>query len=75
MCLAIPMRILKVEGNVGFVEVGGVRRRIYLDLIEEAQEGDYVIVHTGYAIHKIDESEARENLELIHQYLSPADDS
>lgn len=64
------MRILETDGNVGIVEVGGVKRRIFLDLVEGAVEGDYVIVHAGYAIHKIDEGEARENLELIHQYLS-----
>ncbi len=75
MCLAIPMRILKVEGNAGVVEAGGIKRRIYLDLVEEAQEGDYVIVHAGYAIHKIEESEAQENLELLRQYLSRTDDS
>jgi hydrogenase expression/formation protein HypC len=69
------MRILKVEGNAGVVEAGGVKRRIYLDLVEEAREGDYVIVHAGYAIHKIDESEAQENLELLQQYLSSTDDS
>lgn len=70
MCLAVPMRILKTEGNVGIVEVGGVKRRIFLDLVEGASEGDYVVVHAGYAIHKIDEKEARENLDLIRQYLS-----
>lgn len=75
MCLAIPMKILKVEGNIGIVEVGGVKRRIYLDLVEGAQLGDYVVVHTGYAIHKIDEKEAQENLDLIRQYLSTTDNS
>lgn len=70
MCLAIPMKILNVEGKEGIVETGGVKRRVYLDLIEDVREGDYVIVHAGYAIHKINEVEAQENLELIHQYLS-----
>ncbi len=72
MCLAVPMKILKIEENVGTVETGGVRRKIFLDLVDDAKEGDYVIVHAGYAIHTIDEKEAQENIELFNQFLSSA---
>ncbi|MEW5806410.1 MAG: HypC/HybG/HupF family hydrogenase formation chaperone [Acidobacteriota bacterium] len=70
MCLGIPMKVVKIEENLGIVETGGVKRRIFLDLIDDVKEGDYVIVHAGYAIHRIDEKEAQENLDLIRQYLS-----
>ncbi len=59
MCLAIPARIeqLVPPGNA-IVNLGGVRKEISLALVEDAGVGDYVIVHVGYALHKLDEEEA-----------------
>jgi len=65
MCLAIPMKIQKIEGGKGLVEIGGVQRQIGLDLLSEVHVGDYVIVHAGYAIQKLDENEALETLAII----------
>ena len=65
MCLAIPMKIQKIEGGKGLVEIGGVKRQIGLDLLSEVHVGDYVIVHAGYAIQKLDENEALETLAII----------
>lgn len=71
MCLAIPMQIMKIEGDSAVVEAGGIKKEIRLDLIDSAAEGDYVLIHTGYAIEKLDKAEAMETLELIKQvYLA-----
>ncbi|HZW50307.1 MAG TPA: HypC/HybG/HupF family hydrogenase formation chaperone [Rudaea sp.] len=66
MCLAIPARIeeLTGEGNA-IVDLGGVRKEISLALVEDANVGDYVIVHVGYALQKLDRAEAERTLELF----------
>jgi hydrogenase expression/formation protein HypC len=71
MCLAIPGKILDAE-DAGFsriarVQFGGAVRSVYLDLVPEAQPGDYVLVHVGFAISRIDEDEARRTFELLEQ--------
>jgi hydrogenase expression/formation protein HypC len=72
MCLAIPGQIVDAEvidGNrVGRVRFGGITRQAFLDFVPEAQPGDYVIVHVGFAISKVDEEEARQT----YQYLAQA---
>ena len=70
MCLAIPSQIVKIENDTAVIDVDGVRRQASLQLIEAPQVGDYVIVHAGFAIHKIDESEARESLKLLREAVS-----
>ena len=65
MCLAIPMKIKKIEDGKGLVEIGGTQRQIGLDLLSDARIGDYVIVHAGFAIQKLDEKEALETLAII----------
>jgi hydrogenase expression/formation protein HypC len=67
MCLAIPAQIRSVNGLEGEVEIGGVGRTISLWLTPEAQVGDYVHVHTGYAISVVDEEEALESLRLLRE--------
>ena len=67
MCLAVPMKIITIEGFSATVEADGVSREINLRLLEDAQVGDYVLVHAGFAIEKIDEQEAKETLELMQQ--------
>ena len=68
MCLGIPMQIREIDGNVAKAVLSGTTRQIYLDVLdEEAQVGDYVIVHAGFAIHKIDEKEAKETLDLFKE--------
>ena len=67
MCLAIPAQIKSVDGFEGEVEIGGVGRTISLWLTPEAQVGDYVYVHTGYAISVVDEEEALETLRLLRE--------
>jgi len=67
MCLAIPSKIIKIENNLGIIDVEGVTRETNLILIEDAKVGDYVIVHAGFAIRKIDEFEARESLKILRE--------
>ena len=68
MCLGIPMQIREIKGNVAKAVLSGTTRLVYLDVLdEEVQAGDYVIVHAGFAIHKIDEKEAEETLDLFQE--------
>ena len=67
MCLAIPARIESISGQQAEVDVGGVRRTIGLWLTPEAQVGDYVYVHTGFAISVVDEAVAMESLRLLQE--------
>ncbi len=67
MCLGIPMRIIEMEGQEAVAEAGGIRKRVRLDLLEGVQMGDFVLIHTGYAIERLDQEEALETLELIKQ--------
>jgi len=70
MCLAIPGRITRrMEGQRALVEVAGLEREISLDLLPDAAEGDYVLIHTGFAIQKVDEAEAEETLSLLEQLV------
>ncbi len=66
MCLAIPARIVTREpNNMAVIDIMGVTRTISLDLVPEAVEGDFVLVHAGFALHVIDEQTANETLELL----------
>jgi hydrogenase expression/formation protein HypC len=67
MCLAIPALVKSISGVTGEVEVGGVVRSTSLLLTPDAKVGDYVLLHTGYAISVIDEEEALKTLELMNQ--------
>jgi len=67
MCLGIPMMIIEKSGNDAVAESGGVRKNVRLDLLESAVIGDYVLIHAGYAIEKLDTQEALETLELLRQ--------
>lgn len=70
MCLAIPGRVVKLKDMMmAEVEIGGVTREVSLSLLPEAQVGDYVLVHTGFAIEKIDEKEAEETAKLLRQMI------
>ena len=67
MCLAIPVLIKSIEDKEAEVEIGGITRRISLELTPEARVGDYAIVHTGYAINILDQQEAEETLKLLEE--------
>jgi len=73
MCLAIPMKVVEIDGPVAQVEEGGVRREARVDLIDGVKLGDYVIVHAGVAIDRLDPEEARETLKLFEEMLKAAE--
>jgi len=70
MCLAIPSKIVKIEDNVATIDVDSVQREASLLLIENPEVGDYVIVHAGFAINKINEEDALESLKLLREAAS-----
>jgi len=73
--LAVPMRVVAVNGNEAEVEQGGTKLRVRVDLVEDVRVGDYVLVHAGFAIQKLDEEEAFETLRLLEMLgMSPLDD-
>jgi len=67
MCLAIPARIISIEGEDAEADVGGVQRKIGIMLTPSVKVGDYVLLHTGYAIGVIDPAEAEETLALFRE--------
>ncbi len=70
MCLAIPGKIVEivdVENQIAKVEVGGVRRGVHFGMVEDVKVGDYVLVHVGFAMSKVDEKEAEETLRLLRE--------
>jgi hydrogenase expression/formation protein HypC len=67
MCLAIPAKVTKIDGDMATIDVGGVTRSASLMLLTDVAVGDYVIVHAGFAIHKVDPEEAQESLKLLRE--------
>jgi len=65
MCLAVPVRVESIDDHMAQVELGGVTRPVCITLTPEVRVGDYVLVHTGYAISVVDEEEAKITLELF----------
>jgi hydrogenase expression/formation protein HypC len=72
MCLAIPMQITRIEGSCARCSAKGVERDVSLFLLQEesVREGDFVLIHVGYAIQKLTEEEARSSWELLDQMLA-----
>ena len=67
MCIGIPMRLTTRDGDLGTVEQGGLTHQVSLALLEEVAVGDYVLVHAGFAISRLDLEEANETLDLLRQ--------
>lgn len=67
MCLAVPGRVVELQGRAGKVDFQGIVREVQLDLVPGTQVGDWVLVHAGFAIQRVDETEARETLALLEQ--------
>jgi len=70
VCLAIPVKVVSIDGDEAETEIGGVRRRVSIAFTPEAKVGDYVLLHTGYAITVVDEAEAEETLKLLEEIAS-----
>ena len=67
MCLAIPSKIVAIDNGMATIDVDGVQRSCSLLLVQDAAVNDYVIVHAGFALHKIDEAAALESLRLLKE--------
>jgi len=67
MCLAIPSKVIEINDQMATIEIDGIRRNASLMLLDNVQLNDYVIVHAGFAIHKIDPVEAEETIELFRE--------
>lgn len=70
MCLSIPAKILSIEGETASASVGGTIIRTNLQLLDEVRVGDYVLIHTGFALQKISEEEALETIRIIEELES-----
>ena len=70
MCLAIPMQIESIEGDMAEVCIADTRRSISVALLDTPKIGEYVLVHAGFAIHKINEEEAAETIKLLNKMAS-----
>lgn len=67
MCLAVPMRVKRIEGNFALVEAGRVIRKVNIQMVNNVRIGDYVMIHAGFAIEKIDLKEAKKTLKDIDE--------
>lgn len=64
MCLAMPMKLVKIDGEDGMVEAGGLKRKANLSFLKKLKVGDYVLIHAGFAMEKIDEKEAKKTIRV-----------
>ncbi len=72
MCVGVPMRVVSIEGSDAVAEIDGVQRAASLMLLDdEVAVGDFVIVHAGFAIARLDESEAQETLRMMREAFAP----
>ena len=73
MCLAVPLKIISIKGKMGMGELGGVKRKISLMLLDKVRVGDYVLLHAGFAINKLETKEAEELLQLLREISEVSD--
>jgi hydrogenase expression/formation protein HypC len=72
MCLGVPMQVVRIDGTDIVAEIDGVKREASLMILDdEVKLGDFVIVHAGFAISKLDEEEARETLAMMREHFRP----
>lgn len=71
MCIGFPGKIISIDkNNVAIIDIGGTKREVCLDIVDDdVSVGDYVITHAGYAIHRVDEIEAKERLDLLKELI------
>ena len=70
MCLAIPAKVIEIKGQDAVVEFHNVRRDVRLDLVDDCQVGDFVLIHAGFVINKLDEQSAQESIALFNELLA-----
>jgi len=67
MCLAIPARVVRIMGNLAQVEMAGMNREVDIRLVSDARVGEFVLIHAGFAIEKIEKKEAEETLRILRE--------
>ena len=67
MCLSIPGKVISIEGDIAKASVGGVIIKAGLHMVDDVKVGDYILIHTGFALQKISDEEAQETLKLIKE--------
>ena len=67
MCIGVPCQIIEIQDYMATIEIGGVQRKARLDLLDDVAVGDYVIIHAGFAIQKLDAEDALETLRLLKE--------
>ena len=70
MCLGVPMRVESIDGELAVCEIDGVRREASLMMVDEVAVGDFVIIHAGFAIQKLDEEDAEETLRIFRELVA-----
>jgi hydrogenase expression/formation protein HypC len=74
MCVGVPMQVISIEGDQAVAEVDGVKREASLMMLDqEVKIGDFVIVHAGFAISRLDQEDARETLAMMRELFTPED--
>ncbi len=68
MCLSIPAKVEKIENDMATVSVGGTRYEASLQMLDDVKVGDYILMHTGFAIQKLDPEEAEESLKVFEKF-------
>ena len=73
MCLAIPGKLVERKNELGIVDLGGVKKEISLSFLPDVKLGEWVLIHTGFALEKISEAEAQKTLEIVREAFSYED--
>jgi hydrogenase expression/formation protein HypC len=73
MCLAVPLKIISIKGKMGIGELGRVKKKVSLMLLDKVKVGDYVLLHAGFAINKLETKEAEELLQLLREISEVSD--
>jgi hydrogenase expression/formation protein HypC len=67
MCIAVPLEIIEIKGNIALARFGDSSREVHLDLIDDVKAGDFILVHAGFAIEKLNREEAEKTLSLFKE--------
>jgi len=69
MCLAVPGKVLSLDGDKGIVEIGNIKREVFMHLLSDISVNEYVLVHAGCAIEKVDEEEAKITMDIFKELI------
>ena len=69
MCVAVPLEVVEIKGNLAKVSIGNTVKEVYLDLMNDVKLGDFVLVHAGFAIEKMNKEEAEKTLSLFKELV------